>query len=75
MTVQLDISFETLVELVRQLPADQQQQLLHRIQAQTYTNGQNVAEKMRKLRSAQIDARVNQVPSPRREEWYDDNGR
>jgi hypothetical protein len=32
-------------------------------------------EKLRRLRAAQIDSAVNQEPSPRRADWYDDDGR
>lgn len=75
MTGNLNIPFETLVELVEQLPVEQQQILIERLQERIPHNGQSVAEKLRKLRSIQVDVKVNQEPSPRREDWYDDDGR
>jgi hypothetical protein len=63
-----NIPFETLVEIVDQLPIEQQQMLLHHIQGRSHPNGQSVEEKIRLLRSAQIDVPVNQEPSPRRED-------
>jgi hypothetical protein len=75
MTVHLDIPFETLVELIEQLPAEQQNDLLLRLQKRAQGRKLTVDEKMRLLRAAQIDVTVNQEPSPRREDWYDDDGR
>jgi hypothetical protein len=75
MTVHLNVPFETLVELVEQLPIQQQQDLLRRIQQRTQHNRQAIEEKMALLRAAQVDVAVNQEPSPRREDWYDDDGR
>ncbi|MCC6455377.1 MAG: hypothetical protein IT328_10570 [Caldilineaceae bacterium] len=74
MTSQLNIPFETLVALVEQLPAEQQQLLLQRIQSR-FQNGQTVDEKMKLLRAVQVDVTVNEEPSLRREDWYDDDGR
>ena len=75
MSVHLNISFETLVELVEQLPVQQKQDLLRRVQQQTQHDGKTVEEKMGILRAAQVDVAVKQEPSPRREDWYDDEGR
>ena len=75
MTVHLDIPFETLAELIEQLPVEQQQDLVRRIQQRAQSRRLSAGEKMRRLRAAQIDSAVNQEPSPRREDWYDDDGR
>jgi len=72
MTIHLDVPFETLVELVEQLPVGQQQLLLSRIQERIHHKDQAVDEKMRQLRAAQTDTNVLIEPSPRREDWYDD---
>ncbi len=72
MDVQLTIPFETLVELVEQLPEGQQQALIQRLQAHTKDQPTSAAEKIARLRSAQIAVTVNQEPSIRREDWYDD---
>ena len=74
MTVKLDVPFETLVELVKQLPLHQRQVLLQQIQGQE-PNDQSVETKISLLHAAQIDSVVSQEPSPRREEWYGDEGR
>jgi hypothetical protein len=75
MTGQTKISFEALVQLVEELPIEQQERLIERVQGHIKRNNLTVAEKMALLRSIQIDSRVIQDPSPRREDWYDDDGR
>jgi hypothetical protein len=74
MTVKLDVPFEKLVELVKQLPLQQQQMLLQQIQGQA-AESLSVEAKIELLRAAQIDVSVNQEPSPRRQDWYSDEGR
>ena len=74
MAVKLDVPFETLVELVKQLPFQQQQILLQEIQEQVPPE-LSVETKMQLLRATQIDFAVKQEPSLRREEWYGDEGR
>lgn len=74
MTLQSD-SFATLLELVKQLSEEQQQDLLDRLQSRPPNNGLPVDEKMKRLQAVQVDVAVNQEPSHRREDWYDDNGR
>lgn len=75
MVTQLKIPYEILVELEEQLPPQQQQDLLHRLQERTQRDQRTAAEKIALLRAAQVDVAVNQEPSVRREEWYDDDGR
>jgi hypothetical protein len=75
MAAYLKIPFETLVELVQQLTLEEQQFLVDRIQGRIQQKSLTVEEKLKLFRSAQIDAKVLQEPSPRREDWYDDNGR
>ena len=75
MAVQLNIPYETLVELVEQLPDEQQQDLVRRLQTRAAHRELTAEEKMRRLRAAQIHADVKEEPSPRREDWYDDGER
>ncbi len=72
MGVQLNISYETLVDLVEQLPEDQQRDLMQRLQDRTQGREMTLDDKIALLRSAQIDRDVKEEPSPRREDWYDD---
>lgn len=73
MTVQLSIPYETLVELVEQLPESQQRDLIRRIEH--HQQELTLTEKMKLLKAAQIDLDVNVEPSLRRQDWYDDNER
>lgn len=75
MTGQTKIPFEALVQLVEELPIEQQERLIERVQGHIKRNNLTVAEKIALLRSIQIDSRVIQDPSPRREDWYNDDGR
>jgi hypothetical protein len=75
MAVQLTIPYETLVELITQLPEDQRQDLLHKLIQMSPQPKLTAAEKMALLRSIQIDRAVNEEPSPRRQDWYGDDGR
>jgi hypothetical protein len=73
MDVQLAIPFETLVQLVAQLPAEDRQALIKRVQVLTDPRTLSAAEKIALLESAVLDVHVSQVPSTRREDWYDDS--
>lgn len=75
MTQRAEVPFETIVELVDQLSFEQQQVLLQHLQTIHPMNGGGVGEKMARLRAVQVDIKVKQEPSPRREDWYDDDGR
>ena len=72
MDVQLTIPFETLITLVAQLPAQDRQALFEHVQALTSAGPLTAAEKIALLESAVLDGHVTQVPSIRREDWYDD---
>ena len=50
MNAHSSLPFEAIVELVEQLPVEQQQMLLNRIQGHIRHNGLSVDEKMRLLR-------------------------
>ena len=74
MTVQLSISYETLIDLVAQLTPDERQALLHRLRESeqaplTDTEWQTA------FRALVIDAPLGGPIPLRRAEWYDDDGR
>jgi hypothetical protein len=70
-----DISYEEVVKLVEQLPEEQKQDLAQRLQHFVPHRKLTVCEKMTLLRAAQLNVAVNEEPSIRREDWYDDEGR
>ncbi len=74
MAVQLTIPYETLVELVEQLPEAEQKALLERL---LYRKQKPLTAKgwIELLDAAVLSAEVNEAPSVRREDWYDDDGR
>lgn len=78
MAVQLTLSYETLRNLVLQLPPEDAQRLAAEIRAQ-FGEGMFLtpAERAAHLRSAIIhaDVTVSDTYSDRREDWYDDDGR
>jgi hypothetical protein len=69
------IPYETLVELAQQLPIEQQQDLIRRLQERAQSDSDNTAEKMYRLKQAQISVAVKKDPSIRRQDWYADDGR
>jgi dihydrodipicolinate synthase/N-acetylneuraminate lyase len=76
MAVQLKIEYDQLAELVEQLPEDQQRRLVARLLGRTAGERTLTAEeKIRLFEAAQLSNPVNETPSPRREDWYGDDGR
>ncbi|MEW6579891.1 MAG: hypothetical protein AB1435_11945 [Chloroflexota bacterium] len=75
MAVQLNIPYETLVTLVEQLPAKQQQDLLVRLLQTTRTRPLSREEKLALFHASILSVPVNEAPSIRREDWYDDDAR
>jgi hypothetical protein len=76
MTVQLNIDYSDLLELVEQLSEEQQKDLIrqlltHRARQRPLTS----EEKIQLLDAAKLHNPVNETPSVRRVDWYDDNGR
>jgi hypothetical protein len=69
------IPFETLVQLAQQLPPEQQQDLIRRLQEHAQSEPDSAADKMNRLRQAQLPVAVNMEPPIRRQDWYDDDGR
>ena len=76
MAVQLNLDYDDLLGLVEQLSEAQQQDLIrqiltHRAQQRPLTP----EEKIQLLDAAKLNNPVNEVPSIRRSDWYDNNGR
>ena len=81
MTTKRNLTLDVILEYIKQLSTEQQQQLLNHLQQRTAgqrgsaPKSLTVEEKKQVLRSLKIDAEVLHAPSPRREDWYSDNGR
>lgn len=73
MAVQLDIPYETLITLVEQLPPEQQHNLLVRLLQTTKTRPLSKEERQALFHASILDVPVNEAPSIRREDWYDDD--
>ena len=69
------MTFQEIVQLVDNLTPIEQTELISHLLEATKKRELSVQEKMKLLRSAQIDVEVVQEPSIRRQDWYDDDGR
>ncbi len=70
-----DMTFQEIVHLVDNLTPIEQTELIAHLLEATKKRELSVQEKMKLLRSVQIDVEVIQEPSIRREDWYGDDGR
>jgi len=76
MALQLSIRYEQLVELVEQLSEEQQKDLIKRLLTrQAQQRPLTIEEKLKLLDAVKLDVAVNEEPSIRRIDWYDDDGR
>lgn len=76
MGVQLTVDYEQVVELVEQLSEEQQKALIARLLRQRAQQRPLTAEeKIQLFDAAKVSNLVNQTPSVRRQDWYDDDGR
>lgn len=76
MAVQLNIPYETLVELVEQLSPEQQQNLVMRLLDKTKAHPLSKAEWKTLFESMTVDlGEVSPQYTDRRADWYDDDGR
>lgn len=76
MALQLPIRYEQLVELVEQLSEEQQKDLIKRLLTrQAQQRPLTVEEKLKLLDAIKLNVAVNEEPSIRRVDWYDDDGR
>ncbi|MCB9455244.1 MAG: hypothetical protein H6671_04565 [Anaerolineaceae bacterium] len=76
MALKLPVQYEQLVELVEQLSEEQQNDLIARLltlQAEHRTL--TVEEKIKLLDAIKLNVAINEEPSVRRVDWYDDDGR
>ena len=74
MAVQLSIPYETLIELVQQLPEEQRQNMLQRLLEQPKTLSGN--ERRDIFYSLSLDlGTVQPAYTDQREDWYGDDGR
>lgn len=76
MAVQLNIEYDQLVTLIDQLSEEQRRKLLTRLILQeAQQRPLTIEEKFQLLDAAKLHLQVNEEPSPRREDWYGDDGR
>ena len=75
MAVQLQIPYDTLLGLVEQLQEAQKHDLLRYLLQQTSNRDLTVEEKLALYHASIQHHAVNEAPSLRREDWYDDDGR
>ena len=74
MAVQLNIPYETLIELVEQLPDEQQKALAQKLLT-PQQHPLSTEEKIKLLDAAKLSIPIKEEPSIRREDWYGDDGR
>jgi hypothetical protein len=70
-----NVSYEQVVALVDRLSPVEQTRLTTYLLEAAQKRQLSAEEKMRLLRSIQFDVEVNETPSVRRVDWYDDDGR
>ncbi|MFQ3647791.1 MAG: hypothetical protein SNJ80_12745 [Anaerolinea sp.] len=76
MALQLPIRYEQLVELVEQLSEEQQKDLIKRLLTrQAQQRPLTVEEKLKLLDAVKLNVAINEEPSIRRVDWYNDDGR
>lgn len=76
MVMQLKVNYEQVIELVEQLSEEQQKALIvHLLTERAAKRPLTAEEKIQLLDAAKLNHPVNQNPSPRREDWYGDDGR
>ena len=76
MAVQLTIEYEALLELVEQLSEEQQHNLITQLTEQrVHRRTLTIEEKIQLFDSAKLHNPINETPSIRRADWYDDDGR
>jgi hypothetical protein len=73
MKVNEPIQYEQLIDLVQQLSEEQQQDLIRRLLALQAQH--SIEQKLKLLDAVKLDVPVNEEPSVRRVDWYDDDGR
>ena len=69
------IAFDKIVEMIDQLTPQQQAALVTYLLEAGSHRQLSIAERKALLEASILNAPVAHVPSPRREDWYDDEGR
>jgi hypothetical protein len=69
------MTIDQILRAAEQLSPEEQAILIQQLQEHTRQRVFPVDDKMELLRAAQLDVQVNQEPSVRRVDWYDDDGR
>lgn len=75
MTLKLDITYDMLRELVNQLTEEQKRALVHELTATLATSPMTTEKRQNLYHSNILTNSVKNVPSVRREDWYNDDGR
>jgi hypothetical protein len=75
MAVQLNIPYQTLLELIKQLPDEQKKVLAQDLLHQTTSRDLTTEERLALYHTSILSIPVSEEPSIRREDWYDDDGR
>jgi len=74
-TVQLSISYQTLVELIAQLSPEERQELARYLDAPATSTSPEADDWQAAFRALTIDLALGGPVPLRRAEWYDDDGR
>ncbi len=69
------ITFDEVVQLAQKLPMDEQQHLIEKLLEHQRQTSLSAEEKIALLRSVMFTQEILNVPSIRRVDWYDDDGR
>lgn len=75
MFLQSPITYQTILQLVEQLPDEQKEHLLLHLIQQAKTQQPANEERKTLYHASILDMPVNEAPSIRRADWYDDDGR
>ncbi len=76
MAIQLTVEYSDIIELIEQLSDEQQQDLITQIMTlRTQRRPLSPEEKIQLLDAAKLHNPVNETPSIRRSDWYNDDGR
>jgi hypothetical protein len=68
-------TLQTVLALIEQLSPQEQTQLAAHLLEHAQSQPQSAAEKLKALREIQVNTPIQNEPSLRREDWYDENGR
>ena len=75
MTLKLNITYEQLRDLLRQMPATERRVLMDEVENEAAQQPLTPAEKKAIYHASIMSVPVQEAPSIRRIDWYDDDGR